>query len=69
MHILRSLLVCSAMALAANTPASPARADKAQEAEAVYRADLVCYPANGWSLLGLQRALAAQGKSAQAKAR
>ena len=41
---------------------------KAQEAEAVYRADLVYYPANGWSLLGLQRALAAQGKSAQAKA-
>ena len=29
MHILRSLLVCSAMALAANTPASPARADTA----------------------------------------
>ena len=32
------------------------------DAEAVYRADLKKYPKNGWSLIGLSRALAAQGK-------
>jgi TolA-binding protein len=32
------------------------------EAEAVYRAELVHHPHNGWSLLGLQQALAAEGK-------
>ena len=36
------------------------------EAEAVYRADLVRHPANGWALKGLARALAAQGKDAEA---
>jgi hypothetical protein len=32
------------------------------EAEAIYRAELVHHPHNGWSLLGLQQALAGQGK-------
>ena len=32
------------------------------DAEAVYRQDLVTHPHNGWSLLGLQRALAGQGR-------
>lgn len=32
------------------------------EAEAIYRAELTHHPHNGWSLLGLQQALAAQGK-------
>ena len=32
------------------------------DAEAVYRADLEKYPKNGWALMGLGRALAAQGK-------
>lgn len=38
------------------------------EAEAVYRADLKRYPLNGWSLWGMERALAAQGKTADAAA-
>jgi tetratricopeptide (TPR) repeat protein len=38
------------------------------EAEAVYRADLDRHPNNGWSLLGLQQALLAQGKDAAAQA-
>jgi tetratricopeptide (TPR) repeat protein len=33
------------------------------EAETVYRAELADHPHNGWSLLGLQRALSAQGRS------
>ena len=33
------------------------RAGRAEEAEAVYREDLVRYPENGWSLWGLKRAL------------
>jgi tetratricopeptide (TPR) repeat protein len=33
------------------------------EAEAVYRASLEHHPHNGWSLLGLQQALAGQGKT------
>ena len=41
-------------------------ADRAAEAERVYREDLEIYPANGWSLLGLERSLEAQGKSAEA---
>lgn len=41
-------------------------AGRAREAEAVYRADLQAYPANYWSLLGLQKALAAQGRKAAA---
>lgn len=35
-------------------------AGRAAEAEAVYRRDLEQYPANGWSLFGLQQALEAQ---------
>lgn len=35
-------------------------AGRAAEAEAVYRKDLEQYPANGWSLFGLQQALEAQ---------
>ena len=35
---------------------------RAAEAEAVYRADLVRHPNNGWSLLGLKQALEAQKK-------
>lgn len=47
-------------------------AGKAAEAEAVYRKDLELHPQNGWALIGLSQALAAQGKSteaAEAKAR
>jgi tetratricopeptide (TPR) repeat protein len=43
-------------------------AGRAKEAEAVYRADLRAYPANYWSLLGLQKALAVQGRKAEAAA-
>jgi len=35
------------------------------DAEPVYRADLKKHPQNGWSLLGLSQALAAQGKPAR----
>ncbi|HVN37114.1 MAG TPA: hypothetical protein VMW19_02945 [Myxococcota bacterium] len=38
------------------------------EAEIVYRADLEIYPENGWSLRGLSRALAEQGKPSDAAA-
>jgi tetratricopeptide (TPR) repeat protein len=38
------------------------------EAETVYRAALEDHPNNGWCLLGLARALQAQGRSAEAKA-
>jgi tetratricopeptide (TPR) repeat protein len=41
-------------------------AQRAREAEAVYRADLRAYPANYWSLLGLQKALEAQGRKTEA---
>ena len=44
------------------------RAGRATEAEAVYRDDLNIYPENGWSLMGLRDALAAQGKTADAAA-
>jgi tetratricopeptide (TPR) repeat protein len=44
------------------------RSECAVEAEGVYRADLVRHPKNGWSLLGLQQALEAQGKNAEAPA-
>ncbi|MEZ4417709.1 MAG: hypothetical protein R3E10_18275 [Gemmatimonadota bacterium] len=37
-------------------------------AEQVFRADLERHPENGWSLLGLTQALAAQGRDAEAKA-
>jgi tetratricopeptide (TPR) repeat protein len=42
-------------------------AKRPADAEAVYRADLAQYPKNGWSLFGLQRALAAQKKTAEAR--
>lgn len=41
-------------------------AGRAEEAEAVYRADLEQYPANGWSLFGLASALEAQDKHDEA---
>lgn len=41
-------------------------AGRAAEAEKVYREDLAIYPENGWSLIGLQKSLAAQGKSDEA---
>ena len=42
-------------------------ADRPAEAESVYREDLVRFPANGWSLIGLAIALEAQGRSAEAE--
>jgi predicted Zn-dependent protease len=44
------------------------QADRAAEAEAVYREDLRRNPENGWSLFGLARSLRAQGPSADAAA-
>ncbi len=41
-------------------------AGRAEEAEAVYRADLEQYPGNGWSLFGLSKSLEAQGRPADA---
>jgi tetratricopeptide (TPR) repeat protein len=41
---------------------------KAAEAETVYREDLKRNPANGWALLGLSDALAAQGRTAEGAA-
>ena len=41
---------------------------QAARAERVYREDLVKFPENGWSLFGLAKALAAQGKTTEAKA-
>jgi len=41
-------------------------AGRPQEAEAVYREDLVRYPENGWSLQGVARALRAQKKAKEA---
>jgi tetratricopeptide (TPR) repeat protein len=38
---------------------------KAREAEEVYRQDLVHHPGNGWSLVGLHKALSLQGKRAE----
>jgi tetratricopeptide (TPR) repeat protein len=43
------------------------RAGKPAEAEIVYREDLVNYPGNGWSLMGLRDALRQQGKTEEAK--
>ena len=40
---------------------------RAQQAEVVYLEDLRRYPKNGWSLFGLSKSLAAQGKSGQAR--
>lgn len=46
------------------------KAGRPAEAEGVYREDLERWPGNGWSLLGLSRALRAQGKlDAAAEAR
>lgn len=45
-----------------------ARAGQASAAERTYRADLAAWPASGWALRGLQRALAAQGRQADAAA-
>ena len=42
-------------------------AGKAPDAEAVYREDLRRHPENGWALLGLRQALAAQQKDAEAQ--
>lgn len=41
-------------------------AGRAPEAEQVYREDLKRFPANGWSLLGLSKALHSQGKTTEA---
>jgi tetratricopeptide (TPR) repeat protein len=43
-------------------------AGRAGEAESVYRQDLLHYPENGWSLVGLAQALAQQGRSGDARA-
>ncbi|KCZ92777.1 tetratricopeptide repeat protein [Hyphomonas johnsonii] len=42
------------------------QAGQFEAAEAVYRADLVQYPRNGWSMSGLAKALDAQGKTLEA---
>ncbi|HUK83384.1 MAG TPA: hypothetical protein VLZ12_12220 [Verrucomicrobiae bacterium] len=43
------------------------RAGKPAEAEKVYREDLVKYPGNGWSLMGLRDSLNRQGNTKEAK--
>jgi len=43
-------------------------ADRPAEAEAVFRADLVAYPANGWAITGLAESLRRQGRTADADA-
>lgn len=42
------------------------KANRAAEAEAVYRRDLEHYPHNGWSMFGLAASLEAQGKTSEA---
>jgi cytochrome c-type biogenesis protein CcmH/NrfG len=44
------------------------RANRAADAEGVYREDLRRNPGNGWSLFGLGMALDAQGKRGEAGA-
>ena len=44
------------------------QADRAADAEAVYREDLERNPANGWALFGLSQSLAAQGREDAADA-
>jgi tetratricopeptide (TPR) repeat protein len=44
------------------------RAKRFEEAEQVYRADLVAWPENGWSLFGLAQCLSALGKDDEATA-
>ena len=41
-------------------------ADRPEEAEEIYRASLVMHPHNGWSIYGLEQALRAQGRAAEA---
>jgi hypothetical protein len=43
------------------------KSGRAKDAELVYLEDLRRHPKNGWSLFGLSKSLAAQGKSGQAK--
>src|SRR6218665_2079556 len=43
------------------------QAKRFQEAESVYREDLVTFPSNGWALKGLYNSLKGQGKEAEAK--
>jgi tetratricopeptide (TPR) repeat protein len=43
------------------------KANRAREAEKVYREDLRQYPNNGWSLFGLAQSLQAQGRSREAQ--
>ena len=50
-----------------NLGAALLKAGRAAEAEAVYRRDLEIYPANGWSLVGLEQSLRAQDKGAEAE--
>jgi tetratricopeptide (TPR) repeat protein len=50
-----------------NLGAALLKAGRAAEAEAVYRRDLEIYPANGWSLAGLEQSLRAQDKGAEAE--
>ena len=42
-------------------------ADEYERAEALYRGDQEDHPGNGWSLLGLQQSLEAQGKNRRAR--
>ena len=42
------------------------KADRAADAEAVYRKDLSDFPNNGWSTFGLIQSLTAQGKTEEA---
>jgi tetratricopeptide (TPR) repeat protein len=51
-----------------NLGAALLAADRAADAEAVYRKDLEIYPDNGWALLGLEQSLLAQGKTEHAEA-
>ena len=43
------------------------KANKPEEAEQVYRANLEEHPATGFSLLGLSQSLTAQGKATEAR--
>jgi hypothetical protein len=46
--------------------AAQLEAGRAADPERTYREDLTRHPANGWSLLGLEQALRAQGRTAEA---
>jgi tetratricopeptide (TPR) repeat protein len=43
------------------------KANRAADAEAIYRQDLEAYPHNGWSMFGLIQSLEAQGKTDEAR--